>query len=170
MSDSVRPHRWQPTRLPRPWILQARTLEWFAISFSNAWKWKVKVKSLSRVRLLETPWTTAYQALPSMDFPGKSTGVGCHCLLRQHLYCAPKSILLPLALCLSPTISASSPGRCEVRIIPEGSRGKPWPQSDILLLVLWGRTQQATSSSLRELPQPLWHPRPCEGCWAELIS
>ena len=45
---------------PVPGILQARTLEWIAISFSNAWKWKVKVKSLSRVRLLATPWTAAY--------------------------------------------------------------------------------------------------------------
>ena len=51
-----------------PGILQARTLEWVAISFSNAWKWKVKVKSFSRVRLLVTPWTAAYQALPSMGF------------------------------------------------------------------------------------------------------
>ena len=116
MSDSVRPHRWQPTRLPRPWdspgrntgvgchfflqcmkvksesevaqscltlsdpmdcslpgssargIFQARTLEWVAISFSNAWKWKVNVKSLSRVRLFKTPWTAAYQAPPSMGF------------------------------------------------------------------------------------------------------
>ena len=42
-------------------------------------------KSLSRVRLLATPWTTAYQAPPSMDFPGKSTGVGCHCLLWTNL-------------------------------------------------------------------------------------
>ena len=53
-------------------ILQARTLEWVAISFSNAWKWKVKVKSLSRVRLLATPWTAAYhhglQTPPSMGF------------------------------------------------------------------------------------------------------
>ena len=65
-----------------PGSLQARTLEWVAISFSNAGKWKVKVKSLSRVRLLATPWTAAYQAPPSWDFPGKSTGVGCHCLLR----------------------------------------------------------------------------------------
>ena len=47
-------------------ILQARTLEWVAISFSNAWKWKVKVKSLSGVQLLVTPWTAAYQAPPSM--------------------------------------------------------------------------------------------------------
>ena len=51
-----------------PGILQSRTLEWVAISFSNAGKWKVKVKSLSRVRLLATPWTAAYQAPPSMGF------------------------------------------------------------------------------------------------------
>ena len=57
-----------PLGSPAPRILQARTLEWVAISFSNAWKWKVKRKSLSRVRLLATPWTTAYQALPSMGF------------------------------------------------------------------------------------------------------
>jgi len=50
---------------PVPGILQARTLEWVAISFSNAWNWKVKVKSLSRVRLFATPWTAAYQAPPS---------------------------------------------------------------------------------------------------------
>ena len=53
---------------PIPGILQARTLEWVAISFSNAWKWKVKVKSLSRVRLLATPRTAAYQAPPPMGF------------------------------------------------------------------------------------------------------
>ena len=51
-----------------PGILQARTLEWVAISFSNAWKWKVTVKSLSCVRLFETPWTAAYQAHLSMGF------------------------------------------------------------------------------------------------------
>ena len=112
-------------------ILQARTLEWVAISFSNAWEWKVKVRSLSHVRLLATQWTAAYQAplsvgfsrqeywsglpfpspmhesekwkwsrsvvsdfsrpnglqptrlLRPWDFPGKSTGVDCHCLLRN---------------------------------------------------------------------------------------
>ena len=116
MSDSVWPHRRQPTRLCHPWdspgkntgvgchfllqcmkvkgesevaqscltlrdpmvcslpgssihgILQARTLEWVAISFSNAGKWKVKVKSLNRVWLFETPGTAAYQAPPSMGF------------------------------------------------------------------------------------------------------
>ena len=51
-----------------PGILQARTLEWVAISFSNAWKWKVKAKLLSSVRLLATPWTAAHQAPPSMGF------------------------------------------------------------------------------------------------------
>ena len=57
-----------PPGSPVPGILQARTLEWVAIPFSNAWKWKVKVKLLSRVRLLATPWTAAYQAPPSMGF------------------------------------------------------------------------------------------------------
>ena len=71
-----------PPGSPVPGILQARTLEWVAISFSKARKWKVKVKSLSRVRLLVIPWTEACQAPPSMGFSKqKSTGVGCHCLL-----------------------------------------------------------------------------------------
>ena len=177
MSDSVRPHRWQPTRFPRPWdspgkntgvgchfllqcmkvksesevaqlcptlcdptdcslpgssvhgifqarilewgaiafseiqsaaakslqscptlcdpidgsrpdspvrgILQARTLEWVAISFSNEWKWKVKVKSLSRVRLFATPRTAAFQAPPSMGFSRQEYWSGCHCLLQK---------------------------------------------------------------------------------------
>ena len=122
-----------PPGSPVPGIIQARTLEWVAISFSNAWKWKVKVKPLSRVWLSVTPGTAAYQAPPSMgvsrqehwsglpfpspmheskkwkwscsvvsdsqrphglqptrllcpwDFPGKSTGVGCHCLLLKVL-------------------------------------------------------------------------------------
>ena len=57
-----------PPGSPVPGILQARILEWVAISSSNAWKWKVKVKSLSRVRLAATPWTAAHQAPPSMGF------------------------------------------------------------------------------------------------------
>ena len=55
-----------PPGSPIPGILQARTLEWVAISFSNAWKWKVKVMTLSHVWLLATPWTAAYQAPPSL--------------------------------------------------------------------------------------------------------
>ena len=126
-----------PPGSPVPGILQARTLEWVVSSFSNAWKWKLKAKSFSRVWLFATPWTAAYQAPLSLgfsrqeywsrlpfpspmhrsekwkwsrsvvfdssrphglqptkllrpwDFPGKSTGVGCHCLLRlSHLACS----------------------------------------------------------------------------------
>ena len=123
-----------PLGSPVPGILQARILEWVAISFSNGWKWKVKVKSVSRVQLFATLWTAAYQAPLSMGFsrqeywsglpfpssldesekwkwsrsvvsnpqwphglqpsrflrpwgfPGKSTGVGCHCLLQHTVY------------------------------------------------------------------------------------
>ena len=57
-----------PPGSPVPGILQARTLEWVAISFSNAWKWKVKGKSLSCVRLFVTPWTAAHQVPPFMGF------------------------------------------------------------------------------------------------------
>ena len=76
VSDSVWPHRRQPGGLPVPGILQARTLEWVAISFSNAWKGKVKVKSLSRALLLATPWTAAYQAPPSMGFSRQNNSNG----------------------------------------------------------------------------------------------
>ena len=57
-----------PPGSPVPGILQARTLEWVAISFSNAGRWKVKVKSLSHGQLFTTPWTAAYQAPPSIGF------------------------------------------------------------------------------------------------------
>ena len=62
------PRDGSPPGSPVPGILQARILEWVAISFSNAWKWKVKVKLLSRVWLFVTPWTAAYQAPLSMGF------------------------------------------------------------------------------------------------------
>ena len=73
-----------PPDSPMPGIFQARTLEWVAISFSNAWKWKVKVKSLSHVWLLATPWTAAYQAPPSMGFSRQEYWSGMPCLL-QHM-------------------------------------------------------------------------------------
>ena len=62
------PRDGSPRGSPIPGILQARTLEWVAISFSRAWKGKVEVKSISRVRLLATPWTAVYQAPLSMGF------------------------------------------------------------------------------------------------------
>ena len=74
-----------PLGSPVPGILQARTLEWVAISFSSAWKWKVKVRSLSRPRLLVTPWTAAYQAPLSMGFSRQEywSGVPFHHSRRQ---------------------------------------------------------------------------------------
>ena len=73
-----------PPGSPVPGILQARTLEWLAISFANAWKWKVKVKSLSHVWPLVTPGTPAYQAPPSMGFSRQEYWSGSHCLLLFH--------------------------------------------------------------------------------------
>ena len=57
-----------PPDSPVPGVLQARTLEWVAISFSNVWQWKVKVKSLRHVQLLATPWTVAHQTPLSVGF------------------------------------------------------------------------------------------------------
>ena len=75
-----------PPGSPIPGILQARTPEWVAISFSNAWKWKVKVKSLSRIWLLATPWTAAYQAPPSIGFSRQEywSGVPSPSLIGPH--------------------------------------------------------------------------------------
>ena len=84
-----------PPGSPVPGILQARTLEWVAMSFSNAWKGKVKVKSLSRVQLLATPWTAAHQAPPSMGFSRQEYWSGvplpspfmcvCVCVYLKHI-------------------------------------------------------------------------------------
>ena len=71
-----------PPGSPIPGILLARTLEWVAISFSNAWKWKVKGKSLSRVGLFATPWTAAHQAPPSMGFSRQEYWSWVHRLLH----------------------------------------------------------------------------------------
>ena len=102
MSDSVQPHRRQPTRLPVPGILQARTLEWVAISFSNAWKGKVKVKSLSRVWLLATPWTAAHQAPPSMGFSRQEYWSGVPLPSPREPLGLPKWNLLLIGLLESP--------------------------------------------------------------------
>ena len=70
------PRDGSPSVSPVPGILQARTLERVAISFSNPWKRKVKMKLFSRVRLLATPWTAAYQAHPSMRFSRQEYWIG----------------------------------------------------------------------------------------------
>ena len=89
-----------PPGSPVPGILQARTLEWVAISFSIAWKWKVKVKSLSRVWLFTTPWTAAYQAPPSMGFSRQEYWSGVpvlspiHWLETNNIRALPYSLLI----------------------------------------------------------------------------
>ena len=80
------PRDGSPPGSPVPGILQAGILEWVAISFSNAWKWKVKVKSLSRVRLLATPWLQPTRLLRPWDLPGKSIGVGLHFLYSPTIF------------------------------------------------------------------------------------
>ena len=86
------PRDGSPPGSPVPGILQARTLEWAAISFSNAWKWKVKVKSLSCVQLLATPWTAAFQAPLSMGFARQESWSGLP--LPTPLLCASSMIYM----------------------------------------------------------------------------
>ena len=74
-----------PPGSPFPGILQARTLEWVAISFSNAWKWKVKGSRSVMPDSLQPHGRQPTRLLHPWDFPGKSTGVGCHCLLRMEM-------------------------------------------------------------------------------------
>ena len=102
MSNSVHPRDSSPPGSPVPGILQARTLEWVAISFCNAWTWKVKVKSFSRACLLATPWTAAYQAPPSMRFS------------RQEYW---SGLPLPSPICL-----------CRARLFPK--KANPAPQEE----------------------------------------
>ena len=86
-----------PPCSPVPGVLQARTLEWVAISFSNAWKWKVKVKSLSRVWLLATPWTAAHQAPPSMGFSRQEYWSGVPLPSPMiHFWCWEKNLPIPV--------------------------------------------------------------------------
>ena len=77
-----------PPGSPVPGTLQTRALEWVAISSSNAWKWKMKVKLLSRVWPLATPWTAAYQALASMGFSRQKywSGMPLPCSTSQIIF------------------------------------------------------------------------------------
>ena len=94
-----------PPGSPIPGILQARTLEWVAISFSSAWKWKVKVKSLCRGRLLATPWTAAHQAPPSMGFSRQEywSGVPLPSLTKKanNCQCLVDGLILQMLLLFS---------------------------------------------------------------------
>ena len=85
-----------------PGILQVRTLEWVAISFSNAWKWKVKVKSLSRVWLFTTPWTAPYQTPPSMGVSRQDywSGLPLPSLTNLDSILKSRDITLPTKVCV----------------------------------------------------------------------
>ena len=96
-----------PPGSPVPGILQARTLDWVAISFPNAWKWKVKVKSLSRVQLLATPWTAAYQAPSSMGFSMQEYWSGVPLPSPSHVWLFTNSWTAAHQAFLSFTISQS---------------------------------------------------------------
>ena len=95
-----------PPGSPVPGILQARILEWVAISFSNAWKWKVKGKSLSRVWLLATPWTAAYQAPQSMGFSRQKYWSGVPSPSPWPTLTYPQSMLLGEYGCQEQTASS----------------------------------------------------------------
>ena len=116
-----------PPGSPVPGILQARTLEWVAVSFSNAWKWKVKVKSLCHVWLFATPWTAAYQAPPSMGFSRQEYWSGVPLPSRQHIkkqrrhfadciVCIVKTVVFPIVMygCESWTIKKAEHWRTDV--------------------------------------------------------
>ena len=97
-----------PPGSPVPGILQARTLEWVAISFSNAWNWKVKVKSLRRVWPSATPWTVAYQAPPSMGFSRQEywSGLPLPCTHKVMYYMETDGVTCYLRL---PSVSLGVP-------------------------------------------------------------
>ena len=97
-----------PPGSPVPGILQAGTMEWAAISFSNAWKWKVKGRSLSHVWLFGTPWTAAYQALPSMGFSRQEYWSGVPLPSPSYLLNIPDLISLK-SLSLEQELFISSP-------------------------------------------------------------
>ena len=108
-----------------PGILQARTLEWVAIFFSNAWKWKVKVKLLSRVRLFASPWTAAYQAPLSMGFSRQECWSGVP--LAQGLVGVKRLPVQPAVF--PPSLSVGVP-------LPKQMEG---PQFRVRLVVWWAR-------------------------------
>ena len=133
---------------PVPGILQARTLEWVAISFSNAWKWKVKVKSPSCVWLLATPWTAAYQAPPSMGFARQEYWSGVplpsvitflprsKCLLISWLQ-SPSAVILEPRKIKSATVSTVSPSICHKVMGP-----------DAMIFIFWMLSFKPTFSLL----------------------
>ena len=118
------PTEGSPPGSPVPGILQARTLEWAATSFSSAWEWKVKVKSLSRAQLLATPCTAAYQAPLSLGFSRQEhwSGLPLHCLL-QCIRVKSESEVAQSCPTLRDPMDCSPPGSSMHGIFPGKSTG-----------------------------------------------
>ena len=91
MSNCVRPHRWQPTRLPHPWDSPGKNTGVSCHFLLQCRKVKSESEVVQCVRPSVTAWTAATRLLCPWDFPGKSTGVGCYCLLRTLFYFPPNS-------------------------------------------------------------------------------
>ena len=127
-----------PLGSPVPGILQARTLEWVAISFSNAWKWKVKVNSLSRVRLLPTPWTAAYQAPLSTGFSRQEywSGMPLPSPLYLLLFCKKKMSSFIGASLSSLHHHTSGFSTCSSLVILSSRSHRPKPPPELFRFVL----------------------------------
>ena len=138
-----------------PGILQARTLEWVAISFSNAWKWKVKVKSFSHVRLLVTPWTAAYQAPPSMGFSRQEYWSGVP---------LPSPLLLSLLHWQTGSLPLAPPGKPLTSLSPYCvlmyEKSKAIASDKSLNLLFRGNVQPTLGSQIQK---SAWEGR--EGIW-----
>ena len=130
------PRDGSPPGSPVPGILQARTLEWVAISFSNAWKWKVKVKSLSRVWLQATPWTAAYQAPLSMGFARQEYWCGVP-LPSSYKAARGRQILYITYICNLKKLD-SQKQRAEWWLLTPGSEENgEWSVKEYRLLIRW---------------------------------
>ena len=143
-----------PPGSPVPEILQARTLEWLAISFSNAWKWKVIVKPLSRVQLLATPWTAGYQAPPSLGFSRQEywSGVPSPSLIVEVKWSEVAQLCLTLCNPMDCSLPGSSVhGIFQARILEWGAisfsrvTSQPRAQTQVSLIVGRRFTVWATS-------------------------
>ena len=154
---------------PVPGILQARTLEWVAISFSIAWKWEVKVKSLSRVRLLATPCTAAYQAPPSMGFSRREywSGVPVHWVCSKGESSSPpwNPDMLESQLKIHPALTQHFPpsfskmftvGGKSLATIACGSRNTAFGWGTWLIGYIYSPTLPTPHPSLRMLRSTCW--------------
>ena len=147
MSDSVRPHRRQPNRLPRPWDSPGKNTRVGCHCLFNAWKWKVKVKSLSHVRPSGTPWTAAFQAPPSMGFSRQEYWSGVPLP-------SPKRSLRPQELTFSLHVWRCFIHRCGK--IPDPGKTLLAVEKIAWSLFFSASVKLFNSSALRHKPERLW--------------